>query len=62
MSGMAISTSPESLRLVTDIITIAPMSITRLRSTIEADVEKADLMRVVSAVSRETTSPVRSRS
>jgi hypothetical protein len=40
-------------------MTAAPTSITRLRNAIEAEVEKAALIWVVSAVSRETISPER---
>ena len=59
ISGMARRTRPDSCGLVTTIITAAPTSITRLRSAIEAEVEKADLIWVVSAVSRDTISPER---
>ena len=38
-------------------MTTVPISITTLRSAIDAVEEKADLIWVVSAVSRETTSP-----
>ena len=55
---MARPASPASFGLVTIIMTMAPTSITPLRSAIEAVEEKADLICVVSAVSRETTSPV----
>ena len=62
ISGMARSTRPESLALVANIMTIAPMNIAALRRAIEAEVENAVLTWVVSAVSRDITSPERERS
>ena len=59
MSGSARSERPASFGLVATIMAMVPISITALRSAIEAVDEKADLIWVVSAVSRETTSPVR---
>ena len=58
ISGMAASTKPDSRGLVTTIMTAAPMKSTRLRSAIETEAPTADLICVVSAVSRETISPV----
>ncbi len=51
------STKAESRRLDTTIITVAPTNSTKLRSAIEMDVPAA-LIWVVSAVRRETSSPV----
>jgi hypothetical protein len=53
------STSPDSHRLVTAIMIAAPANSTRLRSAIDADAPKADLICVVSAVSRDAISPTR---
>ena len=55
---MARSARPASFGLVATIIAMAPSSMTALRRAIEAVEEKADLIWVVSAVRRETTSPV----
>ncbi len=58
MSGMAMSTKPDSRGLVTTIMNEAPRNRTRLRSATETDEPTAALIWVVSAVSRETISPV----
>ena len=58
-NGIASSTRPASRGLVTTMSTIEPMTSTMLRSAIEADAPTADLICVVSAVSRDTSSPVR---
>ena len=57
MTGMAITTASESLGLVTTIIATAPISSRRLRSACEITVLAAALTCVVSAVSRDITSP-----
>ena len=62
MIGIAASTKHESLGLVTTIIVPAPMNSTRLRKAIETDAPTADLIWVVSAVSRDIISPVCERS
>ena len=54
--------SPERRGLVTTIMIAAPTKRTRLRSAIEALAPTADLICVVSAVSRETSSPERAAS
>ena len=59
---MASSTRPESLGLVITIIALAPMNSIRLRSAIETEAPTADLIWVVSAVSREISSPERAES
>ena len=59
MNGIASSAKAESLGLVTTIMMMAPIISTRLRSAVAAVVENAALIWVVSAVSRDTTSPVR---
>src|ERR1700728_2714679 len=58
MIGIAASTKDDSRGLVTTIIVLAPMNSTRLRSATETEVPTAALTCVVSAVSREITSPV----
>ena len=58
ITGIATSTRPDSAGLVTTIIATAPMNIMTLRSAIEAAVLTADFIWVVSAVSREISSPV----
>ena len=58
MIGIAASTKAESRGLDTTIIAVAPTNSTKLRSAIEMDVPAAALICVVSAVRRETTSPV----
>ena len=57
MTGMAISTASDNLGLVTTIITVAPISSRILRSDCEIAVLAAALTCVVSAVSRDITSP-----
>ncbi len=57
MTGMATTTAKESLGLVTTIIAVAPISSSRLRSACEITVLAAALICVVSAVSRDITSP-----
>ena len=57
MIGMAMTTASESLGLVTTIIAVAPMRSSRLRSACEIAVLAAALTCVVSAVSRDITSP-----
>jgi hypothetical protein len=59
MNGIAISTIAERRGLVTTIIAMAPMNSTTFLSAIEAEVPTAVLIWVVSAASRETSSPVR---
>ena len=58
MTGMASSTRAESFGLVMIISTVAPMNRNRLRRAIEMLTPKAALTWVVSAVSRETISPL----
>jgi uncharacterized protein (UPF0333 family) len=55
---MARPARPASFGLVKIIMAIAPISITAFLSAIEAVDENADFICVVSAVRRETTSPV----
>ena len=62
ISGIASSTKPDSRGLVTTIIATAPMNSITLRSAIETDAPTADLICVVSAVSREINSPERAES
>src|SRR5712691_10970903 len=62
INGIAIKTRAERRGLVTTIIAAAPRNSTKLRSATEAEEPKAALIWVVSAVSRETISPTRSRS
>ena len=57
ISGIAAITRPESLGLVTTISTTAPSPMMMLRNAIEAVAPTADLICVVSAVSRDTISP-----
>jgi hypothetical protein len=58
MSGMAMSTKPDNRGLDTTIMIEAPRNSTRLRSATETEDPTAALIWVVSAVSRETISPV----
>ena len=62
ITGIASSTNPESRGLVITIITVAPTNSMKLRSAIETEAPTADLICVVSAVSRETSSPLRAES
>jgi len=62
MTGIASSTKPESRGLVMTIMVVAPMNSIRLRSAIETEAPTADLIWVVSAVSREISSPLRAES
>ncbi len=57
ITGMAPSTKAESRALVTTIMVAEPKNSMRLRSAIETDAPTADLIWVVSAVSRDTSSP-----
>ena len=57
MTGMARTTASESLGLVTTIIAVAPIRTSALRSAWEITVLAAALICVVSAVSRDITSP-----
>ena len=59
VSGTPTKASAVSLRLVTAIITMAPTPMTILRNANEADEPTTVCTKVVSAVSRESTSPVR---
>ncbi len=59
---MASSTRPESLGLVITIIAVAPMNIMMLRNAIDTEAPTADLIWVVSAVSRDISSPEREES
>ncbi len=56
---MTIRISPERRGLVTTIMMVAPRKSTRFLSATEALAPTADLICVVSAVSRETMSPER---
>ena len=58
ISGMAASTKPDSFGLVTTIMVAEPKNSTRLRSATDTEEPTADLICVVSAVSREVSSPV----
>jgi len=58
MTGMAASTKAERRGLVTTIIAVAPKNRTRLRKATETEAPTAALIWVVSAVSREISSPV----
>ena len=58
-SGTPTRHKPASLGLVTIIITIAPSAMTRLRSANEAEEPTTTWISVVSAVRRDSTSPVR---
>ncbi len=62
MSGIAASTKADRYGLVTTIMALAPRNSTRLRSATETELPTAALICVVSAVSREMTSPVRASS
>ena len=62
ISGMAPSTNPDSFGLVATIMIEAPRNSTRLRSAIDTDAPTAALIWVVSAVSRESNSPLCERS
>ena len=55
---MAPSTNADSLGLVTTIMIAAPTNSTRLRSAIDTEAPTADLIWVVSAVSRDSSSPL----
>ncbi len=55
---MAPSTNSDSRGLVTTIMMAPPKNSTRLRSAIDTEAPTADLIWVVSAVSRDTISPV----
>ncbi len=57
MTGMATMTRPESFGLVNTIMASAPMPRMALRSATDAVAPTADLICVVSAVSRDTISP-----
>jgi len=57
MTGMAISTASDNLGLVTTIMTVAPIRRRMLRKACEIAVLAAALTCVVSAVSRDITSP-----
>ena len=58
ITGMAASTKPDSFGLVTTIMVAEPTNSTRLRSATDTEAPTADLIWVVSAVSREISSPV----
>ena len=58
ITGIAASTKPDSRGLVTTIMAAAPTNSTRLRSAIDTEAPTADLIWVVSAVSRDISSPV----
>ena len=62
MTGMARSTRADSFGLVTIIRATAPKNRKALRRAIEMLTPKADLTCVVSAVSRDTISPLRALS
>ncbi len=55
---MAASTKAESRGLVTTIMAVAPTKRTKLRKAIETEAPTAALIWVVSAVSREISSPL----
>ena len=57
MTGMAPSTKAERRGLVTTIMAAEPKNSTRLRSAIDTEAPTAALIWVVSAVSRDTSSP-----
>ena len=59
MIGMARNTISESLTLVTNIMIKAPKKSTVLRKATEAPAPMVDFIWVVSAVSRDITSPER---
>jgi len=58
MIGIATSTKVESRGLVATIMAVAPTNKTRLRSAAETETPTAPFICIVSAVSREITSPV----
>ena len=58
MIGIAPSTKADSRGLVTTIMALAPMNSTKLRKATDTEEPTAALICVVSAVSREITSPV----
>ena len=58
MIGIAPSTKADSRGLVTTIMTLAPTNSTKLRKATDTEEPTAALICVVSAVSREITSPV----
>ena len=62
IKGMATSTSPDSLGLVTTIMTSAPISMIELRTACESAEPVAAVIWVVSAVMRLISSPDRCRS
>ncbi len=62
ISGIASSTKPDNFGLVITIMAVAPMNSIMLRSAIDTDAPTADLIWVVSAVSRDTSSPERAES
>ena len=62
MTGIAIITRPDNFGLVMTIMAIAPMNMKKLRSATEADAPKAVFICVVSAVRRDTSSPMRALS
>ena len=57
ITGMAMSTASDNFGLVTTIMTAAPAKSSTLRSACEITVLAAPLTCVVSAVSRDITSP-----
>src|SRR3978361_1474006 len=59
MTGIASSTKPDSFGLVITIMVAAPRNSITLRSAIDTEAPTADLIWVVSAVSRDTSSPER---
>jgi len=59
MIGIAPSTNRDKRGLVTTIMAAPPRKSSKLRNAIETEAPTADLICVVSAVSRETISPVR---
>ena len=62
ITGIASSTNSESFGLVITIMVVAPMNSIKLRSAIDTDAPTADFICVVSAVSRDTSSPLRAES
>ena len=62
INGIASSTKPDSFGLVITIMAVAPMNSIKLRSAIDTDAPTAALICVVSAVSRDTSSPERAES
>jgi len=59
---MASRTRPDNRGLVITIMMVAPTNSMKLRSAIETEAPTADLICVVSAVSREISSPERAES